>query len=43
VIRALRQWAARRRLARIRNTNIARINAGPARDRLGRFTKEKIA
>lgn len=41
MIRRLKQWLAKRRLAQLRKANIARLNAAPARDRMGRFTKEK--
>ena len=43
MIRRLRQWAARRRLAQLRKANITRLQSAPKRDTWGRFTKEKIA
>lgn len=43
MIRILHQWAARRRLAQHRKTNIARMATAPKRDARGRFTKGKIA
>ena len=43
MIRLIRQWAAKRRLAQLRKVNIARMNAAPKRDAWGRFAKGKIA
>ena len=40
MIKLIRQWAARRRLAQHRKANIARINAAPKRDQWGRFTRK---
>ena len=37
MIRFIRQWAARRRLAQLRRANIARQQAAPKRDSWGRF------
>lgn len=41
MIRLIRQWKARRDLARHRKANIARQQSAPKRDQWGRFTKEK--
>ena len=43
MIRLIRQWAARRRLAQHRKANIARMATAPKRDAWGRFIKEKTA
>lgn len=43
MIRLIRQWAARRRLAQHCKANIARMATAPKRDQWGRFTKEKTA
>lgn len=40
MIRAFRQWAARRRLAQLRKANIARMSTAPKRDSWGRFTRK---
>ena len=39
MIRLIRQWAAKRRLAQLRKANIARLSAAPRRDQWGRFMK----
>ena len=39
MIRLIRQWAAKRRLAQHRKANITRMNAAPKRDAWGRFAK----
>lgn len=41
MIRLIRQWAAKRRLAQLRKANIARLSAAPKRDAWGRFAKGK--
>lgn len=43
MIRLIRQWAAKRRLAQHRKANITRLSAAPKRDAWGRFAKGKIA
>jgi hypothetical protein len=43
MIRLIRQWVARRRLAQHRKANIARMATAPKRDAWGRFAKGKIA
>ena len=40
MIRLIRQWAARRRLAQHRKANIARLSSAPKRDQWGRFISE---
>ena len=40
MIRLIRRWSARRRLAQLRKANIARMAAAPKRDTWGRFTRK---
>lgn len=40
MIKLIRQWAARRRLAQLRKANIARMATAPKRDQFGRFTRK---